>query len=263
MGYPGLPLNAARSIDEARRNGTEPSDQVARSVIWKSGSDFDESTGVECLQQCNDIVHATEASGASHGEFDSRCAPTVHKVLSLSVQVAGDPDFWRWLTFTQGHWGAELVDWRYGSQRRERVINTSSASPGLARPVYYGLGPMKKGMFAKLWLCADRMYVEGRPDNPHEYDGIDYADVDLWDSHIIDVDYGSVAAMARAFVTVVRELSLPRGSPNNPDEPPGYRDLAKELRRRQATVVFELFENAEAVQYVRDVWDERESWCKH
>ena len=252
MSYPGLPLDVARLIDETRRTEATSSLEVKDATIWKSGADFDESTAADCLQCCTDLTE-TESS---HAEFDSKCAPIVHG-MNLSVRIAGDPDFWRWLTFTQGNWGAEIVDWRYGSGRGQSA--TSAATNRKARPVYYGLGLMKKGMFAKLWLCADRMHVEGMSG---KYDGIDYADVDLWDSHIIDVDYGSVPVMARAFVKVVRDLSLPRGGPKPPDAPPGYRDLAKEIRRRHATVAFELFDEIEAREYVTDVWNERESWCK-
>lgn len=256
MSYPGLPHDVTRSIDESRRNGGESSPDIESVTIMKPGADFDESSAIDCLTQCNDLVEETEAAGASHAEFDSRCAPVVHETLALPVRVAGDPDFWRWLTFTQGHWGAEIIDWRYASGRRKSSTSTSGLPK--ARPVYYGLGLMKKGMFAKLWLCADRMHVEGVP----EYDGIEYADVDMWDSHVIDVDYGSVSQMARAFVKVVRDSALPRGSPNSPEVAPGYRDLAKEIRRRHASVAFELFDDDEAQEYVRAVWNERESWCK-
>ena len=193
----------------------------------------------------------------SRAVFDSHCAPIVHATLKLSVRVAGDPDFWRWLTFAQGHWGAELVDWRYGGGHRR--LSSSGDSSGIAREIYYGIGPMKKGMFAKLWLCAELMHTEEAP-NP--YDGIEYTDVDLWDSHIVDVDYGSVGCMARAFVKVVRDLSIPRGSPNSPNMSPGYRDLTKEIRRRHASIAFELFGDAEAQDFVKEVWDERESWYR-
>lgn len=258
MGYPGVSLNAAKSIDEARRSLQSDAESPQAPTVWKSGTDFDEARATECLQQCCDIAEHMNATGASHAEFDSRCAPVVHRTLGLSARVAGDADFWRWLTFTQGHWGAEIVDWRYGGQRRTPVSSPTRSQ--IARPVYYGLGLMKKGMFAKLWLCADRMYVPDRADDLDRYDGIDYTDVDFWDSHIIDVDYDAVPAMARAFVTIVRNLSIPRGDRSSSDAPVGYRDLAKELRRRQATVVFELFDQAEAIRYVQDVWNERDSW---
>ena len=252
MGYPGLPINAAREIDERRRDGDGSSLDARSSTIWKLGADFDESIATDCLNQCCDLIEMMENDGASYAEFDSRCAPLVHMTLALPMRVAGDSDFWTWLTFTQGCYGAEIVDRRYGRGRRK-----ADARP--ARPVYYGLEVMKKGMFAKLWICANMMYVRGAT-NP--YDGIEYADVDLWDSHVIDVDYGSAPAMARAFVKVVRDLALARGSPNAPDQPTGYRDLAKEIRRRHATVAFELFDDATAYRFVKEVWNERESWCR-
>ena len=94
------------------------------------------------------------------------------------------------------------------------------------------------------------------------YDGIEYADVDLWDSHVIDVDYGSVPGMARAFVKVVRDLALPRGNTSDSDKSVGYRDLAKEVRRRNATMAFELFSDVEAYNWIVALWEERQTWCK-
>ena len=114
-------------------------------------------------------------------------------------------------------------------------------------------------MFAKLWICANVMYVARAP-NP--YDGIEYADVDLWDSHIIDVDFGSSAVMARAFVKVVRDLQLARGVTNDAAVPAGFRDLAKEIRRRHTTIVFELFDDDQAYRWVQRLWEDRESWCR-
>ena len=260
MSYPGLPLDMARSLDRTRRTDVSSSVDVEQATTWKSGADFKESSATDCLTQCCDLADTVKATGSTSAEFDSQCAPIVHRVLKLPVQIAGDPDFWRWLTFTQGNWGAEIVDWRYGSGRGKSVASTATTQ--LARPVYYGLGLMKKGMFAKLWLCADRMCIEGDEGQPSTYDGIEYADVDLWDSHVIDVDYGAVPGMARAFVKIVRDLSLPRGEPTSPDAPPGYRDLAKEIRRRHAVVAFELFDDKAACRYVTDLWNERESWCK-
>ena len=251
MSYPGLPIDSARSIDDMRRLDRSKSPDGDQFAVRKRGADFDESTAIDCLNQCCELIEAIEDEDATPAQFDSRCAPLIHSTLKLPARVAGDADFWRWLTFTQGCYGAEIVDWRYG-----RRHGTSTATP--ARHVYYGLGLMKKGMFAKLWICANVMFREG---DPIPYDGIEYPDVDLWDSHVIDVDYGSVPTMARAFVRVVRDLSLKRGSPNNADVPTGYRDLAKEIRRRNATVAFEMFDDVEAYHWIQNVWNERESWC--
>ena len=255
MSYPGLSLDAACEIDRLRRDGKKTELNIESNTVWKTGFQIDESVVTDCLTRCSDLAEQAMEERTSAAVFDGQCASVLHATLQLPVPEAGDPDFWRWFTFTQGHWGAELVDWRYGGGHGRSSLGDS---PGVAREVYYGLGTMKKGMFAKLWRCAHLMYTE-QAASP--YDGIEYADVDLWDSHITDVDYGSVASMAQAFVKVVRDLELPRGSPNSLHVPPGYRDLAKELRRRQATIAFELFDEGEAYTYVKDVWDERESWC--
>lgn len=251
MSYPGLHLDAARSIDDMRRLDRNRPPDADRLIVRKTGADLDESMAIDCLNQCWDLIVESEDEGWKPAHFDSRCARLLHSKLQLPLQAAGDADFWRWLTFTHGYLGAEIVDWRYGNS------HTKSES-SIARPVYYGLGMMKKGMFAKLWICANMMCINDAVD---PYDGIEYADVDLWDSHIIDVDYGSVPTMARAFVKVVRDLSLKRGSPNTPEVPTGYRDLAKEIRRRNATVAFEMFDDAEAYLWIKTVWSERASWC--
>ena len=249
MAYPGLSLEEAQRIDEARRGGGVLPDVAGREA-WKPGSDFRAATASDCLEQCCDVLYAIQEEKAPMAEFDSRCAPILHRVLQLPPRIAGDGDFWRWLTFTQGGFGAQLVDCRYRGR--------TSDSDGLARPVYYGLRRMKKGMLAKLWMCADAMYVPGAQD---PYDGIDHADADLWDSHIIDVDYGSVGGMARAFVKLVRDGELPRGYATDPAAPAGFRDLAKEVRRRHATVALELLSEAAAYDWLEAVWRDREAWC--
>lgn len=255
MAYPGLSLVDARSIDEARRGGAGADvPSVADLEITKPGPDFSTAQAMDCLDQCCDQMAESEERNLSMAEFDSRCAPLVHSVLSLPPRIAGDADFWRWFTFTQGGYGADLVDWRYGQRGPPR-----KGSAGVARPVYYGLGTMKKGMFAKLWLSANAMYV-GAATSP--YDGIEVSDVDLWDSHVIDVDYGSVPAVARAFVRFVRDADLPRGEPSKGDAPAGFRDLAKELRRRHATMALEMLDDREAREWVENVWEERQAWCR-
>ena len=250
MSYPGLGLDSARKLDDARRAG-EGATGIDLLVRRKEGADLNDGAAFDCLNQCYDLLGMVDDDGSSPAQFDAQCAPLVHASLNLSERIAGDADFWRWFTFVRDCEGAEIVDWRYGRR-------ASDGSAGIARPVYYGLGSMKKGMFAKLWICANAMYVGG--ETP-PYDGIEYADVDLWDSHVIDVDYASAPVMARAFVKTVRDLELPRGEPNNPEAPAGFRDMAKEIRRRQATIAFELFGEREARAWVEALWDERMLWC--
>lgn len=254
MSYPCLGIETAKAAYEARAEGrSQPRDSEA--TVHKPGADFDESRGIDCLNQCCDLALTARQEDWSAATFDGECAPLLHRTLALPAIVAGDADFWRWLTFSQGAYGAGVVDLRYGGRRGKP---SWSNSDGPARPVYYGLEDLKKGMFAKLWICANVMYIEDAAD---PYDGIDYPDVDLWDSHVIDVNFGSSAVMARAFVKVVRDMSMPRGEANDPAAPAGFRDLAKEIRRRQATIVFEMFDEPTARRCVEELWKERRSWC--
>ena len=67
--------------------------------------------------------------------------------------------------------------------------------------------------------------------------------------------------MARAFVKFVRDMGIPRGEPRDPAAAAGFRDLAKEIRRRQATIVFEMFDEPTARRWGEELWKERRSWC--
>ena len=250
MAYPALSLDNARRLDSIRRQTTEPYPE--EQAQWKEGPDFLEETAAECLGQCWEVLADCVEQRLGPSAFDAACAPVLHGGLGLDISIAADPDFWRWLTFGRRGDGAEIVDRRFGGGRN-RLLDEE---PSQARQIYYGLGSMKKGMFAKLWIRANLMHVPG-VSNP--YDGIDYPDVDLWDSHVIDVDYGSVPAVARAFVRVVRDLDIPRDGRTS-GLAVGYRDLAKEIRRRHASQILELLSDAEALEWVTGVWKERDRW---
>lgn len=250
MGYPTLSLDAARRLDSIRRQKTAPCPNVKPE--WKQGPGLREETAAECLSRCWEILEDCVEDGLGPSAFDAACAPVLHDCLDLQIATAADPGFWRWLTFGRGGHDAGLVDHRYGGGRNRLV---GAGDPPQAREVYYGLGPMKKGMFAKLWVRANLMYV---PDGANRYDGVEYQDVDVWDSHIIDVDFGSTPAIARAFVHVVRDLELPRGG--GADSALGYRQLAREIRRRHASLALELLADADAYDWVANVWKERDLW---
>ena len=87
------------------------------------------------------------------------------------------------------------------------------------------------------------------------------SDLDFWRSHVVRVDQGCCHALMQAFVSFVSNKDLPRGDANNPDAPAGFRDLAKELRRRFPTVAFELMDRKAANTFVESVWQDRKLWC--
>lgn len=251
MPYPVLTANLAREAYARRQRGDEAHALVESGTAERDGGDFRLELAQEVLDECFGL--SPGPAGPRRAHFDSLCAHRLHTRLGLSTVCAGDPDFWRWLTFAFGGCGADLVDLRYGKDDDEpRPLRSR-----VGRPVYYGLGLMRKGMFAKLWICADLMYRPNGGVDP--YDGLDYHDVDLWDSHVIDIDWGGVPAMASAFVRVVRDMAVPRGDKAGEC---GFRQLAREIRRRYPTTAFEVFDDDAAYMWVATLWRDRETWCR-
>ena len=245
MSYSGISVEQANRVFSTRGNVEDLTDLISEVTLTKGGADFNEEIARDVINQLNDLVCSFLGS-KQWAKCDSKCAPLVHQSLSLTPAIAGDPDFWRWLTFSYNCFGAEIIDARYGDQKEIRVNSANNK--------YYGLTTMKEGMFAKLWICANVMYD---PESDSPYDGIEYADADLWDSHIVAIDFGSVPQMARAFIKFVRDDKIPRGKKDQT----GFRDLAKELRRRYATIAFEVLSEAEARDFIAGVWADRASWC--
>ena len=135
---------------------------------------------------------------------NDRQSSLVHRHLGLNPIVAGDAGFWRWLTFSGEGELADLVDWRYPGQ-----------DSGHAREQYFGLGQMKEGMYAYLWLCAQSVW-DPTLEDPYELSR--RGDVDVWQSHVVRIDFGSVPQLARAFIRFVfpdeeTAVSAPRTIP--------------------------------------------------
>ena len=174
--------------------------------------------------------------------FEGLAAGALHNQLALPPQVAGDPAFWRWFTFSHEGDFAHLVNWRY-----------AAGDPPNARPRYF-LGHVKETMYGYLWLRANAVFD---PTSTDPYGLCRRGDVDLWQSHVVRVDFGSVPVMARAFVrTVYPEPGIQRLSRQE------YRALAIELTRRNSSMLFELFDDEQALEFIDAVWRERASWMQ-
>jgi hypothetical protein len=243
MTYPTLSEMRAEDALRALRIN-KPLDEGALAVVTEQadGADFDESVLPELAAGLYQIVDKLgDPRPQSFGaEFERAAAPLVHRVLKLESMVAGDACFWRWLSFAAGGELGLLVDWRYGSH----------AQPALSK--YFGFGQPKESLYGYLWMRANAVYDDERRD-PYELSRA--GDVDIWQSHVIRVDFGSVPAVARAFV----ELVHPSGAPQALSRE-DYRDLAVEVTRRNASSAFELFDAAAAANFMSQIWKERDGW---
>ncbi len=203
-----------------------------------SGADFDKARSVALSNVLWELAHELGKPGYS---FERQAASLVHQRLELPSIIAGDAGFWRWLTFSLDGDLGQLVDWRYPAQET-----------GHAREQYFGLRQMKAGMYAYLWLCAQAVF-DSTLEDPYELSR--RGDVDIWQSHIVRIDFGSVPQLARAFIRFVfpeeGEQLLRREQ---------YRELAKEVTRRNASMAFELLDDSESLQLISDIWEQRGAW---
>ena len=217
----------------------------------------------------NDLMNQlTELPGEKNSEgrllkgmyFDRRAAVLVHKVLNLSPAIAGDIGFWRWLTFrgdAESLDGVLIVDHRYPNKNHDM---------GFANKSHYGVTSQKKDIYFNfLWLRANAAFDKCAA-NPYHLQEI--GDVDVWDSHIVGVNLGSIPNFARAFLKVVDKLKIERGMDDKKARarglPPeiGYRKLASMITHKQASSALELFSEPEAIEFIEELWNSRDKWKK-
>ena len=236
--YPTLSIEAARRAFEENLAEKPIETMVQEATVQVSGPEFDEAESVDLSNVLRELAHGFEKPGYA---FERQAASLVHRHLGLHPIVAGDAGFWRWLTFSGEGDLVDLVDWRYPGQEA-----------GHARGQYFGFGQMKEGMYAYLWLCAQSV-LDLTLEDPYELSR--RGDVDVWQSHVVRIDFGSVPQLARAFIRFVF-----------PDEEnqflrrEQYRQLAREVTRRNASMAFELLDDSESLELIRDIWERRHAW---
>ena len=241
MTYPSISSEDASKVFELLREDELDDSALKELVVEKEGGDVNRELVVDLSDVLFSTVQSVGRKRGFQAEFDRIVAAEVHSRLSLSPIVAGDPGFWRWLTFSNDGDFASLVDWRYGGG--EELV---------ARAKYFALGRIKESMYGYLWLRADAVY-DMALDDPYEF--CRYGDVDIWQSHIVRVDFGSVPSMARSFIRFVHpEPGVQRLSREE------YRALASELTRRNASILFELFDDVDSLDFVKELWKEKDSW---
>lgn len=252
MSYQALPRDGASSLLKAWQSSEEDffSLDFESFCEVKAFGTVDEEAVQAGLYDILNLANALTEGGTGklQANFDSQAAAILHRSIELPREVLADSGFWRWATFAFEGLGADLVDLRY----------SKNGTRGSAPQDRYGMGKIKESMLGYLWLRGNAAYDASREDRYELQKAIE--DIDFWVSHILKVDTGSCLNLTKAFAKFTIENQIPRGERKNPDAPPGYRDLAPELKRRSASVWFELMTEDEAYQFVSELWAERASW---
>ena len=160
-------------------------------------------------------------------------------ISKINPVIASDRGFWRWLSFVDGIY--KHIHFRYSKPGSDSLVVLGH---------YYGMGRVHESMLGYLWLRANCVYDRDRKD-PYEIARIGNV-VDLWLSHIIRVDKGSIPAMARAFIRfceVEKKLSILQ-----------TRSLAKEVLRRSSTTIMEIMTEDECIDFLEELLKERKKW---
>lgn len=243
MTYPTISEADFHEALELFRNGRLDDESIKRLTELKEGGDFNSLVVHELVSGLYQIVEGLgDPKPRGFGaRFDRAAAAFVHETLALEPTIASDTSFWRWLSFASDGELAALIDWRYGTGEKYQ-----------APKKYFGLGHPKNSMYGYLWLRANAVF-DSEQDDPYEYTRL--GDVDLWQSHIIRVDFGSVPQLAKAFVKFIHP-----GPGKQRISRDDYRSLASELSRRNASVAFELLDSKEAESLINQVWEERKDW---
>lgn len=248
LNYPSLTPSAASELLELYRIGKLTAAEFEKRVNGHFEEEDNKDRVLDTLFRLLELAESERLHDKrSYQTFEEKAAVLLHKEANLEPEWARDAGFWRWWTFAEDAIGASIIDARYGKPN----------SQGTALPEHYGLQGINAGYLAFLWMRADAVY------NSED----DYAlvskilDLDFWRSHVVRVDQGCCHALMQAFVLFVSNEELPRGNVNDPDAPAGFRDLAKELRRRFPTVAFELMDRKAASIFVESVWVDRKVWC--
>lgn len=240
MRYPTVSISDAKLALEAWRAGDHRLPKVTR--VGSREPDFDE-------EMVDDMCRALQGIRKSLGEpgedrrywarFEGEAAAVVHETLEVPPSVGADHEFWLWLVFGSGYdYPAGLVTWRHGR----------GEAPYDARDSNYGITTsLEAGFFSRAWLRGRIGYDEGR-DDPYEL--ALRGDQDLWRSHILRTEYGQIPQVARGLLL----FQYPDDHPKKPRVSTKIiREMAKELRRRQAMEAYELMDEDQVQALLNEV----------
>jgi len=248
LNYPSLTVSATAELLELYRVGKFTSEEFEKRVTGHFESEDFKERVLDTMFRLLELADAENLHEIkSYQSFEEKAAVLLHSEANLEQEWSRDAGFWRWWTFAEEAVGASIIDARYGKPDKQ----------GTALPEHYGLEGVNTGYLAFLWMRADAVYnVEDK------YALVSMvSDLDFWRSHVVRVDQGCCHELMQAFVLFVSSKNIPRGDANNPDAPAGFRDLAKELRRRFPTVAFELMDRKASISFLETVWQDRKLWC--
>jgi hypothetical protein len=245
MQYPTITIDEGRAVLERLRAGDEV---PVPPITWLGRGERRFDIGlVDDLCDAFRSIYKRFApkggplsGGGGGGRFEGRLAGEVHGILDqIPKYVMADPNFWVWLTFGSSHdFPAKAVTIRHGTD----------VGKFDARPENYGLtSQLEAGFWSRVWMRGEIGHDPTRSDT---YELATRGDQDFWRSHLLRQEFSSVRTVARAFL----QFQFPDEHPDRSRlDTITIRAMAKELRRRHATIAYEFLDADGARRLMEEV----------
>lgn len=234
--YKTIPVGACRGLIEERLNGEEP-DVGAIVEVKGSGNslDMDGIAGASVA-----VADLREDRGPTKRDSIEGSAAIVlyEAVEHMPAIVLNDPGFWRYLSLGyDGFW--EFAAWRHREQLR--TAKSFSKYVDAQRP--------RECVLTRMYLRVRALHGDGDEDREYRHlaASITTDAADFWRSHIVRVQTGKSAAVARAFARMQREDNLPRDV---------VRKFAKIVNRIHVNVITSIYTDEEADAFILDLREE-------
>jgi hypothetical protein len=252
MSYPVLTARAAnnlaamlgREVDEGERR---------KELVLSEGPHFDEAAITAAAnwaqEEWSAEVQARERNGESSDVYllEAFMASRVHRALrELPTEMLQDFGFWRYLALFPYRWylqmreggptGVAVKPQDFGGRSPK---SDAAAHHVESLPVYQ--------LILRTFLWGKVAFDEGESPNPYRratlVNETGGAVTDVWHSHIVRIQLGQLGALPRAFLDSI--CSDPKA--NTRDR---ARDVEKRLTRMKHTVLFDVYDLAEASKLV-------------
>lgn len=248
--YPRISLKNASDLLIDFKNMKIDENKIKKYTNGKFLNEESNSTIIKTLYRIGELANEINLNpNLNNASFDTKASIILHKEAQINIVWARDPDFWRWIVFTEDNLGASLVDRRYGkNETRGNVI-----------PKYYQFNKLNDGFFSYLWMRANCVY-DVNAENPYSY--VEFEDLIFW-NYILGTELCTHKNLIQALIKFIQLNNIIVGDPQDKTISVGYRDMFMELRRRSNTIALDLFSKDQAYSFLEEIWNEKHLWSKN
>jgi len=245
--YPKISIQNAYEIFEDFKNDNISEDKINKYTKGVFLNSNDKTNILEAVIRLGELAENLHLDpNLNNSKFDAKAAKLFFKESNIQKNWARDPDFWRWVVFTEYSFGASLIDRRFGSIE----------SKGSAFQKYYQFGRISDGFFSNIWIRANSIFKEN-DDQPFKF--LEFEDLNFW-NYVLGGELVTYTNVIRSLIKLIDKYNISVGDPQDINTDIGYRDIFMEIRRRSTNTALDVFSEEQAFQFLEDLWGEKYLW---